>query len=484
MAKRGSVFMSLIASANLKGLEDVQKKLREVGKTSRTTNSALGGFGKALGGIASVTGAIALGTKALKEAQEAFQVTRTTEQILKNTGLAASVTATQIGDLADQISNLTGLDDEQVQAASNVLLGFKGLIPAGKDAAATLSGLTSVAVDLGARLKTDSAGGAKVLGKALADPAKGVAALYRAGLALDKQTSDRIKLLSKEGKLQEARQLLLQNLASTTQGFATATVDPLTRVQNAFNNMLEAVGTPVLEAFGQIARELTPALRDMTPTLIYLGKLFAALIATAVKFKDQLLLVGKILVAVWAGTKIYAGIVKFISAIKMLITVYKALRTASLGAAVAQALATRGISLVGLLGAGGVITATLAGFDKLEKQFKATEGALPDLTGGISDAAANFETAAQSLYGGVSAVSSAAQKAGKTTNKVKPKTATSAKAKTMGDQSFTVAGSGGGLSLSVTVNGSVVQERDIARTIRDELLQFARRQGANPAFGV
>jgi hypothetical protein len=30
----------------------------------------------------------------------------------------------------------------------------------------------------------------------------------------------------------------------------------------------------------------------------------------------------------------------------------------------------------------------------------------------------------------------------------------------------------------------VVQERDIARTIRDELLQFARRQGVSLNLGV
>jgi hypothetical protein len=53
-----------------------------------------------------------------------------------------------------------------------------------------------------------------------------------------------------------------------------------------------------------------------------------------------------------------------------------------------------------------------------------------------------------------------------------------------GSQSFTVGGSGGGLSLSVTVNGSVIQEKDIARTIRDELIQFGRRVGKPVALGV
>jgi hypothetical protein len=65
-----------------------------------------------------------------------------------------------------------------------------------------------------------------------------------------------------------------------------------------------------------------------------------------------------------------------------------------------------------------------------------------------------------------------------------PKTASRAPRTTATNGTFIVSASGGGLSLSVTVNGSVVQEKDIARTIRNELIQFGKRVGNPVALGV
>jgi hypothetical protein len=50
--------------------------------------------------------------------------------------------------------------------------------------------------------------------------------------------------------------------------------------------------------------------------------------------------------------------------------------------------------------------------------------------------------------------------------------------------SFTVAGSNGGLALHVTINGTVIQEKDVARSIRDELKLLGQRRGVNVALGV
>ncbi|NDD53240.1 hypothetical protein EBZ39_05100, partial [bacterium] len=218
--RKGPVFLSVTSSANLAALDATNKKLREVGRQAQNTSSGFSSFTKGLAKIGSTTAIIGLGVNAIKEATEAFKTTAMTEQLLKNTGLAASVTSKQIGDLAMQISNLTGIDDEQVQAASNVLLGFKGLVPAGAQAQSTLANLTQVATDLGVKLGKDPAAGAKILGKALMDPAKGVAALYRAGIPLDAQLTERIKNMAKAGQVEQARALILQNVATSTKGLA------------------------------------------------------------------------------------------------------------------------------------------------------------------------------------------------------------------------------------------------------------------------
>lgn len=507
--RKGPVYLSVTSSADLKALDATNRKLREVSKTSTQTNKGLAGFGKSLAKMASIGAVVALGAKAVNEATEAFKTTAMTEQILKNTGLAASVTSQQIGDLAMQISNLTGIDDEQVQAASNVLLGFQGLVPAGKDAQATLANLTQVATDLGARLGKDPAAAAKVLGKALADPAKGVAALYRAGLPLDKQLADRVKALAKAGQAEQARALLLQNVASQTKGVAAAVADPMTRLQTMMNNLLESIGLPLLEALMPVFAALQPAITALSPVLTVLGKGLAVIIKQIVDalipylplfadlFASLVPIIVDVLKVVTPLLPLFLGLVPVITLVaKILGVVLKpalfAIQVAltAVTGIIAGFLKVLSFALGWVPGLGKALnTAANAAGDAASQLMKVSLASTDSqLSSGLATQATNYKDAAAALNLGAMNANKAAKAVGSATaiktNKIKPKTATSAKAKTMGDQSFTVAGSGGGLSLSVTVNGSVVQERDIARTIRDELLQFARRQGANPAFGV
>lgn len=507
--RKGPVYLSVTSSANLAALDATNRKLREVSKTSTQTNKGLAGFGKSLGKIAGIGAVVAVGAKAVKEATESFKVTRTTEQILKNTGLAASISSQQIGDLAMQISNLTGIDDEQVQAASNVLLGFKDIVPAGKDAQATLANLTQVATDLGARLGKDPAAAAKLLGKALADPAKGISALYRAGLPLDKQTSDRVKALAKAGKAEEARALLLQNVASQTKGMAAAVADPMTRLQTLFNNLLEVIGMPILDALTPILASLQPVMKTLTPILQILGKWIGHLVTRLADGLQPIIPVVMRLLEELAPVfmQVVDAVVALLPLVVVLtpviVTLVQMLAKALPGAISFTVNAIRALVIMvsqwfNLL----ELTTRVGPLSKFHDTFKGAADAAKmvvdeldrvaktDYSAFAADAlkttAIDYQGAADALASGAKSAQTAAGAISKATGgkKVKPKTATSAKAKTMGDQSFTVAGSGGGLSLSVTVNGSVVQERDIARTIRDELLQFARRQGANPAFGV
>lgn len=507
MGRKGGVFLSLTSSANLKALDETNRKLRNLGKTAKSSSSGFKGFGKALGALGGATAAIAIGAKAVKEATEAFKVSAGTAQILKNTGLAASVTANQVGDLAMQISNLTGIDDEQIQSASNVILGFKGLVPAGKDAQATLANLTQVATDLGARLGKDPAAAAKMLGKALMDPAKGVAALYRAGLPLDKQLADRVKALTKSGQLEQARALVLQQVATQTKGFAAATADPMTRLQTMFNNLLETLGTPILNALTPIMASLAPLMKDLTPVFDEVGKLLA-LIVTALA--DGLRPVLPILVRMIRElAPSFAQLTAEIGAllplfVALLPGVVSLIHLTGEGLPIAlkfAAQAIRGLviafsqylNLMSKLPAVGPLKHLKQGFADAAVAAQGTIDALDviaktdysKLTAGLDAQTTDYASAAAALATGAKSANAAAASVGSAAgrNKAKPKTATAGRA-SVGNQSFTVAGSGGGLALSVTVNGSVVQERDIARTIRDELLQFARRQGVTANLGV
>ena len=281
--RKGPVYLSVTSSADLKALDATAQKLRQVSKSAKSTSTGFSGFGKGLAKIASVSAVIGVGVKAVKEATEAFKTTAMTEQLLKNTGLAASVSAKQIGDLSMQISNLTGIDDEQVQAASNVLLGFKGLVPAGAKAQSTLANLTQVATDLGVKMGKDPAAAAKVLGKALMDPAKGVAALYRAGIPLDTQLAERIKNMTKAGQVEQARALILENVAASTKGLAAATADPMTRLQTIIGNILEQLGTPFLNSLNTLAASFGSLFQYVSPLVDQLAQALGPLLAYGIK---------------------------------------------------------------------------------------------------------------------------------------------------------------------------------------------------------
>lgn len=505
--RKGPVYLSVTSSADLKALDATNQKLRNLGKTAKSSSSGFKSFGKALGAIGGISAGIALGAKAVKEATEAFKVSAGTAQILKNTGLAASVSADQIGNLAMQISNLTGIDDEQVQAASNVLLGFQGLVPAGKNAQATLANLTQVATDLGSRLGKDPAAAAKVLGKALIDPAKGVQLLYRAGLPLDKQLGDRIKNMAKAGQVEQARALVLQQITQQTKGYASAVADPMMRLQTMFNNLLETLGTPILNALTPILASLTPLMKDLSPVFAQVGELLG-IVVTALA--DGLRPVLPIIIGlIKTLTPSFAQLAAEVGALLPLVVALTPGLVALInlmGEGLPMALnwsatAIRGVvialsqwfNLMAKLPAIGPLKHLKQGFIDAAAAAQATIDQLDvisktdysKLSAGLSTQTTDYASAAAALAAGAKSANAAANAVGSAAgrSKTKPKTATSPRV-AAGNQSFTVAGSGGGLSLSVTVNGSVVQERDIARTIRDELIQFSRRQGVSPNFGV
>lgn len=61
---------------------------------------------------------------AFGEAREAAKIGRLTEAVIKSTGRAAKISVPQVAALADRISELAGVDDDVVQAGTNMLLTF------------------------------------------------------------------------------------------------------------------------------------------------------------------------------------------------------------------------------------------------------------------------------------------------------------------------------------------------------------------------
>lgn len=208
------------------------------------------------------------GVKAAVEAgAEAAQVQRITDQLVKQSGEAAGISAEGVADLAEQISNLTGIDDEAIQSASNTLLAFSNIKNAGDGAAAIFDRTQQAAVDMAAALGTDVAGATAKLGKALNDPEKGLKLLARSGVQLTEQQQAQVEALQAQGDTLGAQQVLLDALEAKFKGTAEAAADPMQKLQTVIGNVQESIGQALLPALGPAADAIGKLVQGIAPAL-------------------------------------------------------------------------------------------------------------------------------------------------------------------------------------------------------------------------
>lgn len=257
-----AVVVPIISTFDSKGITRAIadfKKLNNAGERVQfglgTLNKGAGALGAQMakfGGIAAgVVGVV--GGSLVRAAYESQKVMKQTEAIVAATGGAAGLTAKQVADLAETISNKTGVDDEAIQSSLNLLLTFKQVrneVGKGND---IFNRASMAALDLGNVFgSTDAA--AKMLGKALSDPVKGISALARAGVNFSQQQKDQIKTLVASGKTLEAQKMILAEVESQVGGTAAAGVTGFDRMKVAIGNAAEDLGNvliPYVEKFSQ-----------------------------------------------------------------------------------------------------------------------------------------------------------------------------------------------------------------------------------------
>jgi hypothetical protein len=180
----------------------------------------------------------------VEQAAEAERVGAQLEARIVSTGGAAQLTGIQIGEMANELQNASKFDDESLLRAANSLLSFTSI--SGDTFERTL-GLVS---DMSTALGTDLVTNAKLVGRALEDPVKGMQALGRAGVVFSESEKEVIKTLVETGHHLEAQDRILDALATRYGGAGAADVatfgGSLDRVNNLWGNFLETVGEGVL----------------------------------------------------------------------------------------------------------------------------------------------------------------------------------------------------------------------------------------------
>lgn len=321
--------------------------------TNKAVNTAAKNFAK-LGAVgAGLAGVI--GGSLVKAAYESQKVMKQTDAIIKATGGAAGLTGEQVAKLSQKLSFQAGVDDELIQSSLNLLLTFKQVrneVGAGND---IFNRAAQAALDLGNVFgSTDAA--AKMLGKALSDPIKGVTALARAGVNFSQQQREQIKTLVQSGKSLDAQKLILKEVESQVGGTAKATATGFDRMKVAIGNVQENLGNlliPVVEKFADgIINNVLPVLDTFTKIVGEqgLGSGINFLVGSILNGVNSLGAFGKVIIGVTAGIvalNVATGVYK---ASMIALNIVTTLTDGSL-----KALITRlGATKIAMMAAGGV----------------------------------------------------------------------------------------------------------------------------------
>jgi hypothetical protein len=379
----GAIVARILTQYSDKGtkaaIKDISKMEKRLGEFSKKAV-------KSFAVVAAATGAlfVKLGKDSVQAAIKAQAEQNRLTQILLTTNGA---TLEQIAILDKQAQALENLG---VVSAGNIKVAQAQLATFDLQAS-TIQKLTPAILDYVTAEKgaTASAEEFKSMTNGLAQALQGnFASLTRTGFVLDEATKKQISL----GTETERAEALVKVLSSTYEGFNKALRNtPEGRIQairNSFENIKTTIGANLLPFIDQfvtkIEQDVIPAINKWLElngaklvaalqTALNAGIEFGRLLAKIFKFVASNINVfaklGAVIVAALFGAKVAAATAGFIRGIKAIITIMKALRTVSLGAAAATALATGGISAATGAAAFG---AALVGIGFATKKFSSS----------------------------------------------------------------------------------------------------------------
>jgi hypothetical protein len=296
-----------------KSLSGVDAQADKVGKSAGTKMGAgisggiLGSVKGLAGSFIAAFGAVKVGQaignfigSSLDEAIEAQKVGAATDAIIKSTGAAAKVSAAQVADLSEALSEKIGVDDEAIQSGANLVLTFKNIRNEAGKGNDIFDQTVKAAQNLSAAGFGSIESASKTLGKALNDPVKGMTALSRAGVTFSDAQKEQIKALVESNDLLGAQKIILAEVESQVGGVAEATATTGEKVRVSWDNVKEQIGTallPMLERLGRwfledglpaiqkfgswVSDKLWPALKDGWETVRPALEQFQTIIADA-----------------------------------------------------------------------------------------------------------------------------------------------------------------------------------------------------------
>jgi len=237
-------------------IRDLGASVVKLGKLAVTAFAALG------------AGAVAFGKKFIDAYVASERAANRLENTLKQTGYAAGFTSVELRKQASELQKLTGASDDAI-VSTQAMLAATGQIKGDAFRRATVA-----ALDLATALQTTGQDAisveetARMLGRALADPVRGMTQLTRMGIILSETQREGIKAMAESGQAAQAQAALLDILEQRYGGASQAVnknIRGLALLKETVGDIQETIGGAILnsDAFTDTIRELQTALDEL-----------------------------------------------------------------------------------------------------------------------------------------------------------------------------------------------------------------------------
>jgi len=222
-----------------KGAAKVKKDLDGISRKFKQTGGFASDAAKQIAG-AFTAAAVIGGLRAwVVEIEEGQLAVAKLNAVLKSTGNTTGFTSGELQDLAVSLQGVTRFGDEATLSAITFLATLD------KIGGETMKDAVRLSQDLATVLGTDLDSAARMVGKALQDPEKGLTALQRVGVRFTEGQKSQIAAMVAGGKQAEAQAMILAELEKRFGGAAEA-------ARNTLGGALEALKN----SFGDLMQEI------------------------------------------------------------------------------------------------------------------------------------------------------------------------------------------------------------------------------------
>lgn len=299
------------------GLSGAQKALKDASAKMKKIGAGLATVGAGMS--AAITAPyIALGVHLLQGSQDAAHAAGQVKAALESMGDASGKTFEQLSASAEALRNLTGVDDDEILTKLTAnMLSFGNIAGDAFDRAQL------AALNLSARMQGDLQGATMMVGKALNDPVKGLAALGRAGIQFTEQQKTQIKGMVAVGNAAGAQAIMLSELERQFGGAAEAAGNAdvwkpmktaLMDLEGAFEPIVRDVLGPLIAKVAEITRAFAN-LSPETQKFIAIGATVAAAIGPLLVGLGGIVSAVGAVAGAFAGGGALAGLLPFLGPI-------------------------------------------------------------------------------------------------------------------------------------------------------------------------